>query len=380
MPCDSPASANFSGITSYTSITTPKLTRQSLPAFDMFSSKAGVLKKVISNPGSSPSSPIESSAELQLPPSPPLSGSQVTTTTTTSNVPSEAVLEILHIFRSLYAGTGTERPPWDKHRLLREEYTELLERLDEDEQLGAWVNHKLRWVQPTVATFVVHRYYSVRSLALQRHGLTNVPAAARYDYDYDSQHLIIRMNSLLHEKFIAQVIGRLKAQMTAIASAKSKLREIVDAIHEEGHWRLRLGSIADSETEHESAEKAYPTSRSADQNFRYQGAMWPSVVLEISYSQKRKDLPRLAYSYIRGSGGNIKVVVGLDIEYTAPRKQPRTKMATVSVWRYKLVKDRKGEEEGACVQVVKDEVRTLLVIHCQKDLANLKCMTDIPRR
>ena len=52
------------------------------------------------------------------------------------------------------------------------------------------------------------------------------------------------------------------------------------------------------------------------------------MVIEVSYSQKRKDLPRLADDYILGSDGNIRLVVGIDIEY-------RSKCATLSMSRPK---------------------------------------------
>ena len=38
---------------------------------------------------------------------------------------------------------------------------------------------------------------------------------------------------------------------------------------------------------------------------------YPGVVIEVSYSQKRKDLPLVAKDYIIGSKGSIGVVVGI---------------------------------------------------------------------
>lgn len=40
----------------------------------------------------------------------------------------------------------------------------------------------------------------------------------------------------------------------------------------------------------------------------------PGVVFEVSYPQKRQDLRRLAYDYICGINGAVKVVIALDIE------------------------------------------------------------------
>jgi hypothetical protein len=60
------------------------------------------------------------------------------------------------------------------------------------------------------------------------------------------------------------------------------------------------------------------------------------VVIEISYTQNRKDLSKLAWDYITYSNGDIKMVVGLDIRYD-------TKEATVAVWRPWYIHEE-GEE------------------------------------
>ena len=52
-----------------------------------------------------------------------------------------------------------------------------------------------------------------------------------------------------------------------------------------------------------------------DASFKHIDAEYPGVVIEISYSQKRKDLGRLADDYILGSDGSIHAMVGVDVEY-----------------------------------------------------------------
>ncbi|TKA64564.1 hypothetical protein B0A49_11676 [Cryomyces minteri] len=263
------------------------------------------------------SSPTDSGVEPRLPPSPPLSSSPVSIA---SRQWSEAVSKLLRLLRSRRDGIWTEQLPWDKHPLLREEYTELWERLEEDEDLRTWVEHKLR-----------------------------------YDYDYDTQHFIIRMPTRLHEKFIVRVVARLRTQLDALASTNAELRKVIDAIHEEGSWTVPLGSTAESLPDQKSERKDSLSRKSPDYIFAYKGARWPSLALEVSYSQKRKDLDELAYSYIRGSGGSIKAVVGLDVEYTRPGKPTKSKEATVSLWRYRVEQDDEREEVGNCVQDVKDD-------------------------
>jgi len=58
-----------------------------------------------------------------------------------------------------------------------------------------------------------------------------------------------------------------------------------------------------------------------DAQFRHSKAQFPGVVIEVSYSQKRKDLERLADDYILGSDSDIRVVVGLDIIKLARRQR-----------------------------------------------------------
>ena len=72
---------------------------------------------------------------------------------------------------------------------------------------------------------------------------------------------------------------------------------------------------------------------SPDSAFARRGARYPSVVIETSFAQKRKDLPKLAEDYILGSRGRITLVIGLDIEYR------RCKRATLSMWRPERVVD-----------------------------------------
>ena len=94
---------------------------------------------------------------------------------------------------------------------------------------------------------------------------------------------------------------------------------------------------------------------SLNSSFEHLDAYYPSVVIEVSYSQKRKDLPRLADAYILGSDADIRVVVGLDIEYRG------TKKATMSVWRPQYTVNHIGEKELVAAQVLTDQVSLLSI-------------------
>jgi len=69
-------------------------------------------------------------------------------------------------------------------------------------------------------------------------------------------------------------------------------------------------------------------------------------------------LGRIADDYILGSDGNIRVVLGLDIEYQGKGKGKglSSKVATISMWRPKITIDD-GEDELSAHQEVVDLVR-----------------------
>ena len=57
-------------------------------------------------------------------------------------------------------------------------------------------------------------------------------------------------------------------------------------------------------------------------------------MIETSYSQRQKELTRLADEYISGSDGNIAMIFRLDIEYSVESKK-----ASLSIWRSRLMPD-----------------------------------------
>lgn len=68
-------------------------------------------------------------------------------------------------------------------------------------------------------------------------------------------------------------------------------------------------------------------------------------MIEVSYSQIPKTIPYLVDNYILCSNGNIKAVVGLDVDY-------KTKKGTVSVWRPQLSTTEEGQIELAVVKTL----------------------------
>ena len=63
-----------------------------------------------------------------------------------------------------------------------------------------------------------------------------------------------------------------------------------------------------------------------DKEFAYEAAKYPSVIIEIAYSQTKKNLSRLADHYIVESSGQVQKVVGIELDYRG------SKSAIVRSW------------------------------------------------
>jgi hypothetical protein len=70
-----------------------------------------------------------------------------------------------------------------------------------------------------------------------------------------------------------------------------------------------------------------------DTTFFDENAKMPGVILEISYSQNRKDVRRLADWCSVASNGDVRVVLGFDIEYNQKDAKDVSKEAVFTVWR-----------------------------------------------
>lgn len=90
--------------------------------------------------------------------------------------------------------------------------------------------------------------------------------------------------------------------------------------------------------------------RDPDMQFKYTGAQYPSLIVEIAYTQSRKDggknLMALAEQYITESSGSIQTVIGISLDYQ------RGKKATVSIWHPKYGLDVQGEYLAADETVI----------------------------
>lgn len=136
----------------------------------------------------------------------------------------------------------------------------------------------------------------------------------------------------VHEALIQRIVPSLNRQMSLIASGESPSAGFARKITSGGSATVKFD------------DPDYGM-HDPDASFYHSEALYPGVIIEVSYSQKRKDLPRLADEYILGSNGSIRVVVGLDVEYSG-------KKATLSVWRPQLLVNSAGEQELQAEQTV----------------------------
>ncbi|KAK3359185.1 hypothetical protein B0T25DRAFT_532177, partial [Lasiosphaeria hispida] len=77
-----------------------------------------------------------------------------------------------------------------------------------------------------------------------------------------------------------------------------------------------------------------------DGSWSHEDAEVECVILEVSHSQERQDLPFLADEYILGSNGRTQVVIGIDLE----NQEKKGKEARVTIWRPRYI-----EENGQAV-------------------------------
>jgi hypothetical protein len=140
------------------------------------------------------------------------------------------------------------------------------------------------------------------------------------------------MTTLTHEILLDSTLNDIKHQLRAIATeAPEELASTLTETINQGHGHVFLWG----ETNTENWRKA--TQRCPDASFRHPSMLYPRVIVEVSYSQRRKPLEYLADSYITRSRGSVGTVVGLDLEYPGSKESSK-----VMVWRSKLTREDEG--------------------------------------
>lgn len=286
-----------------------------------------------------PSSDVEPT-NAHFPPSPPLSPKRSAAPPSVCLSPVDRLLGIL-LTRTGGRLTSGETD-WRTFRLTPAQYAELNTRIQNDENAAVW-----RWYEDK----------------------------CRYDYDPDRAEYVLRMPSHVHEFFIARVEKAIEGAVEALAGrtesedgARGWLSEVFRG--RSPTLELHVPRLANSSQETvDDGEEEVIVRRSPDATFYHRSDQtFPALVLEVSYSQQRKDLPRLAESYIVDSRHQIRCVVGLDIPYSNAKKAARKKgrqattaaaagdeeerekekVATLSIWRPGTITGPDGDEVGVC--------------------------------
>lgn len=179
----------------------------------------------------------------------------------------------------------------------------------------------------------------------------------RSDYDPARSTFTLRMPTPLHCYFADSVIQAVLERIATLAES------LAEQHPEASQWLklLRCGANEDIDLASDNDDDK-SAKRSPDGTLGHRKAEYPPAVFEVSYSQKRKQLPALAHSYIVDSCHGIRCVIGLDIEYERPRTRRDTgvmmrKEASLSVWRARLwINEDTGEAEADCEAEVVNEV------------------------
>jgi hypothetical protein len=139
-----------------------------------------------------------------------------------------------------------------------------------------------------------------------------------------------------HETCVSRIVINIESQLGQLrASGNTTSRAFAEEINYSGSPDLTLLSHGDG----------HVNKHTPDASFKHSKAMWPGVVIEVAYSQKPKDLDRIAWDYIGGSGGGIQVVIGLNLNY-------KDKGASLSVWRPSITTEEDGRRYFDCVRTV----------------------------
>jgi hypothetical protein len=148
------------------------------------------------------------------------------------------------------------------------------------------------------------------------------------------------MPSSLHEYLARQIDGDILGQIRGLK--RSSDATTAKLAHE-------IGSLSSARLKFRVPDQNYDK-HEPDASFRRRGSKFPGLVIEISWSQRRLNLPRLAREYIRKSDGLIRTVVGIDVGYR------NAASATLSVWRAEFGHSN-GEETINAAKVAINQVK-----------------------
>jgi hypothetical protein len=158
------------------------------------------------------------------------------------------------------------------------------------------------------------------------------------------------MPTSVHELFIDGVEDTIRSQLKVIRSGSDRAALFAQKVRLAQSTKISFpvnGALSSTKSKYE-----------LDTSFWHNNAQYLGVIIEVAYSQKRKRLGRLADDYLLNSDANVRVVVGLDIEYG----KKGSRKATLSVWRTHLAHTADGDELRV-VQEIADKVCSVLRLY-----------------
>lgn len=156
------------------------------------------------------------------------------------------------------------------------------------------------------------------------------------------------MISQLHEVFLARVIKEIQDRLHTFQAVDDLSGAFARKIQHNGSGELMLRD--------EDDEDGIIIRHNPDASFIHDDEPWPGVILEVSFSQNLKDLSYIADDYILETEGDIRVVVGLSIDYN-------TKKGTISVWRPNYFTNEQGQLVLEAAETLTAQVCSLTIIH-----------------
>lgn len=214
-------------------------------------------------------------------------------------------LRVLALFRQIKAGRHADELTWASFQLVPGEYEEIERVLKLDEDLGGFVDDKIH-----------------------------------YDYDEERHRVFVRMPTETHEHFLEQVKDAIWSQVKALRDGTGKAAQFAKNVRSGGSSRIKYSDSGKSKNE-------------PDAIYVHREADYPGVIIEVAYTEKKKDLRRLAHKYILDSDANVQVVVGLDVEYG----QKSSRKATLSIWRPQIFDTAEGPELRAVEEALDEAFR-----------------------
>ncbi|UPK91248.1 hypothetical protein LCI18_002183 [Fusarium solani-melongenae] len=157
-------------------------------------------------------------------------------------------------------------------------------------------------------------------------------AFRRFDYEPRHGRIILRIPSTTQEVFVQLIKSAIHDELARVASHDTKAGLFASQIVSAGSSRIFLDDNEDSDSDDRDVTLKN-TRRQPDDQYQHNKAAFPGVVIEVSSSEDKKRLSKLAKQYIHFTCGNIKAVICIDINPGIH--------STISVWRPRFTEERR---------------------------------------